>query len=52
MTVRNGLLVSGFIVAHYLNGLRHAADWEIPVVYSPSQELARAFMGRFTEYET
>ena len=52
MVIRIGLLGSGFVAELYLNGLRHAADWEIPVVYSLSQELACAFMGRFTEYET
>src|SRR5438445_435260 len=42
MTVRIGLLGSGFVAEFYLQGLRHVANWEIPLVYSPNREYARA----------
>jgi len=47
MTVRIGLLGSGFVAEFYLQGLRDVANWEIPVVYSPNQEHARAFVERW-----
>lgn len=47
MPVRIGLLGSGFVAEFYLQGLRHAANWEIPVVYSPNKEHARAFVARW-----
>src|SRR5688572_4450695 len=47
MTVRIGLLGSGFVAEFYLQGLRHAADWEIPVVYSPNAAHAGAFVERW-----
>jgi predicted dehydrogenase len=48
MPVRIGLLGSGFVAEFYLQGLRHAANWEIPVVYSPNKEHARAFVERWS----
>lgn len=47
MTVRIGLLGSGFVAEFYLQGLRHAADWEIPLVYSPNAAHAGAFVERW-----
>jgi predicted dehydrogenase len=47
MTVRIGLLGSGFVAEFYLQGLRDVAGWEIPVVYSPHRERARAFVERW-----
>ena len=47
MTVRIGLLGSGFVAEFYLQGLRDVANWEIPVVYSPNQEHARVFVERW-----
>jgi predicted dehydrogenase len=47
MTVRIGLLGSGFVAQFYLQGLRHVAGWEIPLVYSPHPEHARAFVERW-----
>ena len=35
MTVRIGLLGSGFLSTFYLQGLQNVAGWEIPVVASP-----------------
>ncbi len=43
MTVRIGLLGSGFLANFYLQGLQNVAGWEIPVVASPSIDHARAF---------
>jgi len=43
MTVRIGLLGSGFLSTFYMQGLQNVAGWEIPVVASPSIEHARAF---------
>jgi predicted dehydrogenase len=47
MTVRIGLLGSGFVAQFYLQGLRHVAGWEIPLVYSPHEEHARDFVQRW-----
>ena len=47
MMVRIGLLGSGFVAEFYLQGLRHVANWEIPLVYSPHKEHARAFVERW-----
>ena len=47
MVVRIGLLGSGFVADFYLQGLRDVPNWEIPVVYSPNQEHARAFVERW-----
>src|ERR1700734_1810236 len=43
MTVRIGLLGSGFLSTFYMQGLQNVAGWEIPVIASPSIEHARAF---------
>ena len=43
MTVRIGLLGSGFLSTFYMQGLQNVAGWEIPVVASPSIDHARAF---------
>lgn len=47
MTVRIGLLGSGFVAEFYLQGLRDVSNWEMPVVYSPNQEHARSFAQRW-----
>ncbi|HEX4591566.1 MAG TPA: Gfo/Idh/MocA family oxidoreductase [Gemmataceae bacterium] len=43
MTVRIGLLGSGFVSNFYMLGLRDVAGWEIPVVASPHGDHARQF---------
>ncbi len=43
MTVRIGLLGSGFVSNFYMLGLRDLSGWEVPVVASPSAEHARRF---------
>ena len=43
MTVRIGLIGSGFVSNFYLEGLRDVANWEIPVVASPHLENAQKF---------
>jgi predicted dehydrogenase len=43
MTVRIGLIGSGFVSNFYMLGLRDVANWEIPVVASPNAEHARRF---------
>jgi predicted dehydrogenase len=43
MTVRIGLLGSGFVSNFYMLGLRDVAGWEIPVVASPNVDHARRF---------
>jgi predicted dehydrogenase len=43
MTVRIGMLGSGFVANFYMLGLRDLSGWEIPVVCSPNEERARAF---------
>ena len=43
MTVRIGLLGSGFVSNFYMLGLENVAGWEIPVVASPHAERARLF---------
>ncbi|MCS7221711.1 MAG: Gfo/Idh/MocA family oxidoreductase [Anaerolineae bacterium] len=43
MTVRIGLIGSGFVSNFYMLGLRDVANWEIPVVASPNVENARRF---------
>lgn len=47
MTVRIGLLGSGFVAEFYLQGLRHVANWEISAVHSPNRDHARAFVERW-----
>ena len=42
MTIRIGLLGSGFVSNFYLQGLQGVADWEIPVVASPLARMLRA----------
>lgn len=43
MSIRIGLLGSGFVSTFYLQGLQHTAGWEIPVVASPHLAHAQAF---------
>jgi predicted dehydrogenase len=43
MTVRIGLLGSGFVSNFYMLGLQDVAGWEIPVVASPNADHARRF---------
>ncbi len=43
MTVRIGLLGSGFVSNFYMQGLRDVAGWEVPVVASPNRDHAEAF---------
>src|SRR2546423_72448 len=43
MTVRIGLLGSGFLNEFYMQGLQDVAGWEIPVVASPTLDRARRF---------
>jgi predicted dehydrogenase len=43
MTVRIGLLGSGFVSNFYLGGLRDVPGWNIPVVASPHPEHAQRF---------
>jgi len=47
MTVRIGLLGSGFVSNFYLLGLQDVAGWEIPVVASPSIDHARRFAQKY-----
>jgi predicted dehydrogenase len=47
MTVRIGLLGSGFVNTLYLLGLQNVAGWEIPVVASPHREHAERFAKRW-----
>jgi predicted dehydrogenase len=47
MTVRIGLLGSGFVSNFYMLGLRDVAGWEIPVVASPHAENAHSFAGKW-----
>ena len=43
MTVRIGLLGSGFVANFSMFGLQNVATWEIPVVASPNVDHARRF---------
>ena len=43
MTVRIGLLGSGFVSNFYMLGLETVAGWEVPVVASPNADHAAAF---------
>src|SRR6476661_7381339 len=43
MTVRIGLIGSGFVSNFYMLGLRDVPDWEMPVVASPNGEHAQKF---------
>lgn len=54
MTVRIGLLGSGFVSNFYLEGLRDLSGWEIPVVASTNAERARRFAEKWSiaEYTT
>src|SRR5262245_28504109 len=47
MTVRIGLLGSGFVNTLYLDGLPDGARWEIPLVASPHLEHAQRFAQRW-----
>jgi predicted dehydrogenase len=47
MTVRIGLLGSGFVSNFYMLGLQDLAGWEVPVVASPNADHARAFAQRW-----
>jgi predicted dehydrogenase len=48
MTVRMGLIGSGFVANFYMLGLRDVADWEVPVVASTTQERAGAFAAKWS----
>ena len=48
MSVRIGLLGSGFVANFYLQGLQDVAGWTIPVVASVHQERAEAFARRWS----
>jgi predicted dehydrogenase len=43
MTIRIGLLGSGFVSNFYMLGLQDVAGWEIPVIASPNPDHARRF---------
>src|ERR1700676_1655705 len=43
MTVRIGLLGSGFVSTFYMLGLQDVAGWEVAVVASPSADRAQGF---------
>jgi predicted dehydrogenase len=43
MTVRIGMLGSGFVANFYMLGLRDLSGWEMAVVCSPTEEHAQAF---------
>src|SRR5947209_4476689 len=47
MTVRIGLLGSGFVSNFYMLGLSDVAGWEMPVVASPNAEHARRFANKW-----
>ena len=48
MTIRIGLLGSGFVSNFYLQGLQGVADWEIPVVASPLAAHAASFAKKWS----
>ena len=52
--VRIGLLGSGFVANFYMLGLRDVANWEMPVVCSPTAQHAKDFAERWgiSEWET
>ncbi len=54
MTVRIGMLGSGFVSNFYMLGLKDLSGWEIPVVCSPHEERARAFAEKWNipEWQT
>lgn len=54
MTVRIGLLGSGFVSNFYMEGLRNVAGFEVKVVASPNPDHAAAFAARWNipEYST
>jgi predicted dehydrogenase len=52
MTVRIGLIGSGFVSNFYMLGLRDVAGWEVPVVASTNAERARAFAEKWSIAES
>ena len=52
--VRIGLLGSGFVANFYMLGLQNVANWEMPVLCSPTAEHAKAFAEKWSiaEWET
>jgi predicted dehydrogenase len=52
MTVRIGLLGSGFVSNFYLLGLQDVSGWTIPVVASPNAEHARRFAQKWNIAES
>jgi predicted dehydrogenase len=48
MTVRIGLLGSGFVSNFYMQGLCDVAGWEVPVVASPNRDHAEAFARKWS----
>ena len=48
MSVRIGLLGSGFVSNFYMEGLRHVGNWEIPVVASPTLANAQRFAQKWS----
>jgi predicted dehydrogenase len=48
MTVRIGLIGSGFVANFYMLGLRDVADWEVPVVASTTPERAATFAEKWS----
>jgi len=47
MSVRIGLLGSGFVSNFYMEGLRHVSNWEVAVVASPNLDNAQRFASRW-----
>ncbi len=43
MSVRIGMLSSGFVSTFYMQGLRDLASWEVPIVASPNAANAQKF---------
>lgn len=52
MTVRIGLLGSGFVSNFYMLGLKDVTGWEIPVVASPNGANAKAFAQKWNIAES
>lgn len=48
MSVRIGLLGSGFVSNFYMLGLKDLSGWEVPVVASPNSEHAAAFAKKWS----
>src|SRR5438270_10888014 len=52
MTIRIGLLGSGFVSNFYMLGLKDLSGWEVPVVASPNADHARAFAEKWSISES